>query len=85
MVVQQVVYIGARFNIASHGRMATLYLDKGKRGLERYGNNLLQMDLENGYSVIIRQATPAELGLLESKLKDIRAGIKRAKGGSCAL
>ena len=71
------VYAGARFYLESHGEMSALYLDCGGGDLVKSDYNRVERALNEQFSVLIRPATPRELGLFESELKTTRAITRR--------
>jgi hypothetical protein len=64
------VYFGQKFYSQSGTILSSIYTND----FERYDYGFLQRDLENGYEVSIRQATPAERSVLENELAAIRRG-----------
>jgi hypothetical protein len=72
----ELIYIGERFYRDSQTMMSSIYDIDGKR--QDWGK--IQIDLENGESVHIRQATEGEMIFYEGELAFLVAQRKKREG-----
>jgi hypothetical protein len=63
------VFIGRKFYNESHTMMSYIYIDQS---LYRYDYGKMQIALEEGESITIRQATGSELEYFERKLQELK-------------
>ena len=67
-VITKLLYIGDHFYFESGTSMSSIYTEDGYR----YDWGFIKRDLSKGYEVHIRQATDAEVGRYERKLREIK-------------